>query len=687
MVSIKDITTSSVHSDKKPAAITPGKKTPPGVVQFPRPSAPPGRKPPPATSGLKSPPASAIRHLSSASQYAQKQTQFNFEPDIPDHPLMEPLRPPEPLRQMTMDRDYGQDFDDPDPETITAENVMHHILYNMLGEKITDGPIRSAFELGGVIEPHGLMLMDVNELETERSPTGKYLDPPVPLKLQQASALKNLQLFHAESIFEEELGGWDCFLPYEQWLKITQHDLMSFSMKAKKKKYKLESWKKEIAMDEQSHRSNIMDDTYLTDSDVDRVYDEEQKSVEYEENVYQHDIQNPPVNNPPRPSFLKGIKRDGNAYDVLKEDRYYDSWIRSVHANGKLHGVGVIFDPHYIPRGADAKAEFEEMQIFMWAMLTKCLKTSSGKQLCLMHDNNPQTIFAKLHQELKQSQQAEHSADDLHERIKALAIGKWTGSHKSFLEHWSTQLYIWCGLVRGTRTEPADVEKKKMLKTSVSSSAIMASIATQENIEIAKGNGKWTYQVYYNILMKAAIDDDRSKKRTAKGTTTKSHLNKAERTANSATQGRGGGRGRGQDGGRGKGRGGRGGRGGDTGPPKVPYDTWIKLTPEVQKIITSGQSDAKRTNAQHRKIHATQMAYGAIQLPDALWSQLPPGAQTAITTHNNTLSSGRGATTQANMHTQMHNATQTASQTMPQQVFGAAPPVNNQVQQAHVHGQ
>jgi hypothetical protein len=53
---------------------------------------------------------------------------------------------------------------------------------------------------------------------------------------------------------------------------------------------------------------------------------------------------------------------------------------------------------------------------------------------------------------------------------------------------------------------------KKMLKTSVSTAAVMASIATQETIDMAKGYVKWAYDVYYDIIVKQAIDDDRAMK-------------------------------------------------------------------------------------------------------------------------------------------------------------------------------
>ena len=64
------------------------------------------------------------------------------------------------------------------------------------------------------------------------------------------------------------------------------------------------------------------------------------------------------------------------------------------------------------------------------------------------------------------------------------------------MENFSLQLFIWCELVAGTRADPDDGEKKKkMLKASVSSVPVMASIATQEVIDIAKGHVKWTYNI------------------------------------------------------------------------------------------------------------------------------------------------------------------------------------------------
>ena len=78
------------------------------------------------------------------------------------------------------------------------------------------------------------------------------------------------------------------------------------------------------------------------------------RNVEYEDSDHEHDS-NADVN-PNRGelytstesktfsknSCLKGIRWDVNAYKDFKEDKFYDSWIKSVKANAKLHGVSQV---------------------------------------------------------------------------------------------------------------------------------------------------------------------------------------------------------------------------------------------------------------------------------------------------------------------------------------------------------
>jgi hypothetical protein len=373
---------------------------------------------------------------------------------------------------------------------------------------VQNGPICSALAYGDYVEPEDFLLLEPSELKAHRAPNGEYIEHAVPLLQRQVQALENLQDFHNEHIkvHNEATLQDNYFLSHELWMKVSRSDLKRYAMAEKLRKKKL---------DQRTPIRNNDDETYETNSDRG---DHEGKQIEYEDDKdfnmqgdgtdayvmingkphrlidgganggYSIDMPIPAPKT--RTSFLKGIRRDVNAYKDFKEDRYYDSWIKTVRANAKLHGVSKVLDSEYIPVGDEEIAEFDDMQTYMWAIVVYTVKTATGKQLIREHNEDPQTIFAKLHQELKQSQKAEFSADDLHDTIKALAINKWTGSYVSFLEHWSTQLFLWCELVTGTREEPADIEKKKMLKTSVSTAAVMASIATQETIDIAKGQIK-----------------------------------------------------------------------------------------------------------------------------------------------------------------------------------------------------
>jgi hypothetical protein len=408
------------------------------------------------------------------------------------------------------------------------------------------------------------------------------------LSQQAQLALFNLQAFQIVNLMGDGIQ-------YEEWMQFTHMDLVRFaiqrSQNAQRGQQSPPKSSRQGRVNEEVEYEDLDEQPYnssRTDTDEPLVHTGEHSTSTENKTLTKN-------------SCLKGIRRDVNAYKDFKEDRYYDSWIKSVKANAKLHGISKVLDKDYKPVGDDAISEFEDMQTYMWAIIVNTVKTPTGKQLIREHDGDAQTIFSKLHHELKSSQKAEFSADDLHDKIKALSLSKWTGTFVSFLEHWSAQLFLWCELVAGTRADPDDGEKKKMLKASVSSIPVMASIATQEVIDIAKGHIKWTYNVYYDILMRQAIDDDRSKNRITRTTETTTAINKATRAANQAESGRGCGRdgrgrdrGRGRDG-RGRGRGGRGGRGESS--ARVPYEIWKELSVEAKAIIQGSQQ--RKTIAEH----------------------------------------------------------------------------------------
>ena len=87
----------------------------------------------------------------------------------------------------------------------------------------------------------------------------------------------------------------------------------------------------------------------------------------------------------------------------------------------------------------------------------------------------------------------------------------------------------------------------------------------------------------------------------------------------------------------------------------VENPIWIQLSQEAKDIIMNSQG--RKTAEQYCKINATQMTYGTVVTPKALWLKLPTGAPTAFTNHNKTITPG-SQTSQANTHTQVLNAAQ-----------------------------
>ena len=107
---------------------------------------------------------------------------------------------------------------------VTAHSVMHHIVHILLQEKRIIGPIRSAFQNGGFIEPYQLMMMDPYTLVTNRKPNGDFLPVPIRLSQQAQLSLVNLQAFQIVHL----MGDTDIQL--ENWMQFTHMDLVQFTI-------------------------------------------------------------------------------------------------------------------------------------------------------------------------------------------------------------------------------------------------------------------------------------------------------------------------------------------------------------------------------------------------------------------------------------------------------------------------
>ena len=64
-------------------------------------------------------------------------------------------------------------------------------------------------------------------------------------------------------------------------------------------------------------------------------------------------------------SFKKGIKREETAYPTLNDERYFDSFSRSLKISAKSHECEEVLDPEYTPPNS-AQGLFDAKQVFIF---------------------------------------------------------------------------------------------------------------------------------------------------------------------------------------------------------------------------------------------------------------------------------------------------------------------------------
>jgi hypothetical protein len=63
--------------------------------------------------------------------------------------------------------------------------------------------------------------------------------------------------------------------------------------------------------------------------------------------------------------FRRGVKRDKEHYENLKNDKYFNSWNRCFVATAPMHHTDLVLNEKYVPKNGDEKVVFKEMQMFI----------------------------------------------------------------------------------------------------------------------------------------------------------------------------------------------------------------------------------------------------------------------------------------------------------------------------------
>ena len=208
--------------------------------------------------------------------------------------------------------------------------------------------------------------------------------------------------------------------------------------------------------------------------------------------------------------FRKSVKRDKTHYNDLKEDKYFNSWNRGFVATAHMHHTQLVLDENYIPKTDIEKGLFQEMQVFMYAVLEDHLKTDKGKSLVseyeLTHD--AQSIYRELCKHARSSTAAQISGDTLLQYITTARYpGNWRGTSYAFVLHWKEQI------IQYEKLELEDFppkQKLRMLQNAVSDISELAYVKQIGDQDVARGKPPLSFDSYLELLLSACSAYDKN---------------------------------------------------------------------------------------------------------------------------------------------------------------------------------
>ena len=139
----------------------------------------------------------------------------------------------------------------------------------------------------------------------------------------------------------------------------------------------------------------------------------------------------------------RGIKRDISAYPTLKDEKYYESFKRSVLVTARAHDCEGILQPTFRPRGdADSLELFRLKNDFMYSVFNKCLLSDMGKTIVRKHlDNmNAQRVWEEFATHMTTSSKGKAEKCRLHTYVTTTVLDKsWKGTTEQFILHFNEQ--------------------------------------------------------------------------------------------------------------------------------------------------------------------------------------------------------------------------------------------------------
>ena len=216
-------------------------------------------------------------------------------------------------------------------------------------------------------------------------------------------------------------------------------------------------------------------------------------------------------------SFRKGIKREETAYPTLIDERYFDSFSRSLYTSAKSHECEDVLDPEYTPSNSE-KELFEAKQVFMFSVLDKHLLTDMGKTIVrkYVHTTDAQSVWKDFQEHMKSSSKGASEKRRLTQYVTDTVLDdNYKGTTEQFVLHFNEQFRQLEEISEESEHFPPQI-KLQLLQNAVRPINDLRIVETLDEFQsIRTGYGRSSnlkYQTYYDLLINACVRYDRTKK-------------------------------------------------------------------------------------------------------------------------------------------------------------------------------
>lgn len=208
--------------------------------------------------------------------------------------------------------------------------------------------------------------------------------------------------------------------------------------------------------------------------------------------------------------FKRSIKCDATLFPMLKEDKNWDAWNRSVQALACTQDVSEVLDSNYIPEDDNNKLLFDHKQSYLYSVFNRIILTDVGKTIVRKYEDtyDAQKVYSDLVSYSKDSASANLTIENLNAQLTNLKLdSRWSGTSHGFILYWRDCM---CILEDMTPVEEhyTDIQKKRMLEAAVRGVEEFRQVKVQDEQYKVVNKHSLTYLEYIDILEAAATRCD-----------------------------------------------------------------------------------------------------------------------------------------------------------------------------------